>query len=113
MDWLRCDVAAGKNRKTPAKYPERLISDNQILEPASGKRSYNGNDTVFLLGYSLAVQKEKQTVEILRRRPSADNQRHRQQGQTQAGPPAIALGRQQNIEKRRIRRCRQRDKSKE
>jgi hypothetical protein len=30
----------------------------------------------------LAVQEEKQTMEILRRRSSADNQRHRQQGQT-------------------------------
>jgi hypothetical protein len=60
----------------------------------------------------LAVQEEKQTMEILRRGSSANHQRHRQKRQAQTSPPAIALGRQQDIEKRRLRLCHKCDKSK-
>jgi len=61
----------------------------------------------------LAVQKEKQIVEILRRRPPEDRQRHGRQRQTKVRQITTALGRQQDLEKRDIGRRSKRDKTKE
>jgi len=112
LDRIRCHRKTGKNGKTAANQSYQKISGHSPLERTGRHRSYSCRHYICISGYSLAVQEEKQALEILRRRSAKDRQRHRQKRQTKTGKITTALGKQSYPEKRDSRRCPDRYKPK-
>lgn len=83
-----------QNGKTTTHSAKQKISGYPPLGRTAGHRSDSSHNVICLSRYTLAVQKEKCIMEILRRRTAKNNQRDGQKGTTKTSPITTALGSQ-------------------